>query len=40
LDIQTINSGEILDKLQKTLVDIDDENEKQLEKKRKSLFCI
>ncbi|CAF3487332.1 unnamed protein product [Adineta steineri] len=34
LDIQTIDSKEILDKLQKTLVDIDDENDKSNEKKR------
>ncbi|CAF4380407.1 unnamed protein product, partial [Adineta steineri] len=33
LDIQTIDSKEILDKLQKTLVDIDDENDKLNEKK-------
>jgi hypothetical protein len=34
LDIQTINSGEILDKLQKTIVDFDDDNDKPTKEKR------
>ncbi len=38
LDVQTIDSGEILEKLQKTLVDIDDENERQIREKRRFLF--
>jgi hypothetical protein len=35
LDIQTIDSAEILEKLQKTLVDIDDENERSTREKRR-----
>ena len=35
LDIQTSDSVEILEKLQKTLVDIDDDNERQTREKRK-----
>jgi len=38
LDVQTIDSTEILEKLQKTLVDIDDENERQIREKRRFLF--
>ncbi len=40
LDIQTIDSGEILEKLQKTVVDIDDENERQTKEKRKFSFIL
>jgi len=35
LDIQTIDSAEILEKLQKTLVDIDDDNERPIKEKRR-----
>jgi hypothetical protein len=38
LDVQTVDSTEILEKLQKTLVDIDDENERQIREKRRFLF--
>jgi hypothetical protein len=34
LDVQTIDSAEILDKLQKTSVNIDDDNEKQRERRK------
>jgi hypothetical protein len=40
LDIQTIDSGEILEKLQKTVVDIDDENERQTKEKRRFSFIL
>lgn len=40
LDIQTIDSAEILEKLQKTIVDIDDENERQTQKKSKFSFLL
>ena len=40
LDIQTLESTEILEKLQKTLVDIDDINERQREKRRFASFLI
>jgi len=35
LDIQKIDSAEILEKLQKTLVDIDDDNERPIKEKRR-----